>query len=78
MIQHVRVARFLGCLNRRPYLWFVDTETRAIEPAAATLDAIPQGISEVVPFDEETAVGCGPHWFALGRDLSGTPATPRR
>lgn len=64
------MTRFVGYLERRPYLWFVDIEARAIEPAAELRD-IPQGIDEVVPLDKAVAVRCGPSWFALEPDLSG-------
>ena len=64
------VHRFVGYLNRRPYLWFVGIEDRVIEPAAE-LREIPQGISEVVPLESAVAVRCGPTWFALESDLSG-------
>lgn len=64
------MSRFVGYLNRRPYLWLVDLATRSIEPAAELRD-IPQGIDEVVPLDVAVAVRCGPTWFALEPDLSG-------
>lgn len=64
------VSRYLGWLNRRPYLWWVDTSTRSVEPAA-TLTAIPQGVDEVVSLVDCVAVRCGPTWFGLNRSLSG-------
>ena len=64
------MSRFVGYLERRPYLWLVDLATRSIEPAAELRD-IPQGIDEVVPLDTAVAVRCGPTWFALEPDLSG-------
>ena len=64
------MSRFVGYLNRRPYLWLVDLATRSIEPAAELRD-IPQGIDEVIPLDTAVAVRCGPTWFALEADLSG-------
>jgi hypothetical protein len=64
------MARFLGWLNRQPYLWWVDLETRIIEPAAE-LSWIPEGISEVVPLDDALAVRCGPSWFGLPPSLTG-------
>ena len=64
------MARFLGWLNRRPYLWWVDLETRIIEPAAE-LTWIPEGISEVVPLDDALAVRCGASWFGLPPSLTG-------
>ncbi len=68
------MARFVGYLNRRPYLWFVDVENRAVEPAAELRD-IPQGIDEVVPVGTAVAVRCGRTWFALEPDLSGRGRT---
>ena len=62
--------RFVGYLERRPYLWYVDLEDRVIEPAAELRD-IPQGIDDVVPLESAVAVRCGPTWFALEEDLSG-------
>ena len=64
------MSRFVGYLERRPYLWLVDLATRCIEPAAEPRD-IPQGIDEVVPLDAAVAVRCGPTSFALEPDLSG-------
>jgi hypothetical protein len=64
------MSRFVGYLNRRPYLWLVDLATRSIEPAAELRD-IPQGISEVIALDAAVAVRCGPTWFGLEPDLSG-------
>lgn len=64
------MSRFVGYLDRRPYLWLVDLATRSIEPAAELSD-IPQGIDEVIPLDTAVAVRCGPTWFALEPDLSG-------
>jgi hypothetical protein len=64
------VSRYLGWLNRRPYLWWVDIANRAIEPAA-NLTAIPQGIDELVPLVDCVAVRCGPTWFGISRSLSG-------
>jgi len=62
--------RFLGWLNRRPYLWWVDLEKRIIEPAAE-LTWIPEAISEVVPLDDALAVRCGPRWVGLAPSLAG-------
>ena len=42
-----RGDRLVGYLNRRPYLWFVDCDSKEIEPAAE-LRTISQGIDEVV------------------------------
>ena len=64
------MARFLGYLNRRPYLWWVDLERRIVEPAAE-LKWIPQGIDEVVPLGDVVAVRCGPSWFGLRPSLTG-------
>lgn len=64
------MSRFVGYLERRPYLWLGDLATRSIEPAAELRD-IPQGIDEVIPLDSAVAVRCGPTWFALEPDLSG-------
>jgi hypothetical protein len=66
------VSRFVGYSDRPPFLRYVDVETGLIQPAAELLE-IPQGIDEVVPLDAVVAVRCGPHWFALGADLSGSP-----
>ena len=63
--------RFLGYLNRRPYLWWVDLERRIVEPAAE-LTWIPQGVDEVVPLGDVVAVRCGPRaWFGLRPSLTG-------
>ena len=64
------MRRFVGYLERRPYLWLVYLATRSIEPAAELRD-FPQGIDEVVSLDTAVAVRCGPTWFALEPDLSG-------
>ena len=64
------MARFLGYLNRRPYLWWVDLERRIVEPAAELM-WIPQGIDEVVPLGDVVAVRCGPSWFGLRPSLNG-------
>ena len=46
----VVATRFVGYLNRRPYLWLVDLTERVIAPAAPDLPHIPQGISELIPY----------------------------
>ena len=66
------MTRYLGYLARRPYLWWVDTESRSIDPAAE-LRKIPQGIDDIVPLADAVAVRCGPHWFGLRSDLGGEP-----
>jgi hypothetical protein len=64
------VPPFLGYSERRPYLWWVDTEERTTSQAAA-LSSIRQGIDEIVPLDNLLAVSCGPRWYGLPPDLSG-------
>ena len=63
--------RFIGYLNRRPYLWCVDLVNHTIEPAARDLKSIPQGIDGVVPMPDSVGVSCGPHRYHLKPDLSG-------
>lgn len=65
--------RFVGYLNRRPYLWFVDLDAKTIESAAAQLRRIPQGVDELVPLDDVVAIRCGPDLFALDLSLVGEP-----
>lgn len=66
----MRVTRYLGYTDRKPFLSWVDTETLETEPAAA-LRTIPEGISEIVPLEAALAVRCGPSWYRLSPDLSG-------
>ena len=64
------MTRLVGYDDRPPFLWYVDLDSRRVEPAAE-LSRIPQGIDEIVPLDEAVALRCGPDWFALAPDLSG-------
>jgi hypothetical protein len=63
--------RFVGYLNRKPYLWIVDLATRTVHATHATLGSIPQGIDTLVPVDDWVAIACGPRWYRLEADLAG-------
>lgn len=65
------MRRLLGYHERPPFLWHIDLDDRTVAATGLDLPDIPEGIDDLVPLDDSLAVGCGPEWFKVRRDLAG-------
>jgi hypothetical protein len=59
----VCARRFVGYSEQPPYLWLVDLDQRAIEPAAPDVTSIPQA---------STTLSASTTWWACGAVRGGT------